>query len=140
MPFETKVYQTANPYEKEFGYSRAVRRGPFISVSGTTSISPTTGELQHPGSAYLQARAIFGEIFSAVSALGGRQTDITRVRMFVAAQADSGDVARAMREAMDGYTAFAATMICGASFVDAHMKVEIEADAVVDDRTTNSSA
>ncbi|KZV98225.1 YjgF-like protein [Exidia glandulosa HHB12029] len=131
MPLITTVHRTANPYENDFGYSRAVRRGPFISVSGTTSISPTSGELQHPGSAYLQARAIFSEIFSAITALGGTKTDVTRVRMFVTAQSDSGDVARAMKESMDGHTAFAATMICGASFVDPEMKVEIEADAVV---------
>lgn len=132
MALSTSVHRTSNPYEEAFGYSRAVRKGPFVFVSGTTAISPTTGELQHPGSAYLQARAIFGEIISAITALGGARTDITRVRMFVVAQDDAEAVARAMKEAMDGHSAFAATMICGASFVDPAMLVEIEADAVVD--------
>ena len=140
MPLETAVFSTSNPYEKDFAYSRAVRRGPFISVSGTTAISPATGELQHPGSAYLQACAIFDEIFRAIAALGGTRTDITRMRMFVVAQDDAGDVARAMKDAMDGHTAFAATMICGANFVQDDMKVEIEADAVVDVEALNKSS
>ncbi|EJD37840.1 YjgF-like protein [Auricularia subglabra TFB-10046 SS5] len=132
MTLNTTVHTTSNPYEKAFGYARAVRKGPFIFVSGTTSISPTAGELQHPGSAYLQARAVFSEIISAITALGGAITEITRVRMFVVAQDNSEAVARAMKEALGGHTAFAATMICGASFVDPAMLVEIEADAVVE--------
>ncbi|OBZ67718.1 hypothetical protein A0H81_12169 [Grifola frondosa] len=74
-------YQTANPYEQEFGYSRAVRRGPFIFVSGTTSIDPASGKLLHPESAYEQARTIFAEIFKAIGALGGTKADVVRVRM-----------------------------------------------------------
>lgn len=131
---QTHVHRTANPWEQKFGYARAVKRGPFVAVSGTTAISPSTGELQHPESGYLQTRATFDEILAALTALGASKEDIIRVRMFVAAQEDSGDVARAMREVMGAHDAFAATMICGVGFVDSAMKVEIEVDAVVDDR------
>jgi len=132
LAMSTTTFRTANPYEQSFGYSRAVRRGDQIIVSGTTAVDPNSGELQHPGSAYGQTQAIFAEIFRAIKGLGGKiPTDVVRVRMFVADGKDSGDVARAMREAMDGHVAFAATMICGSGFVDDAMKVEIEADAIV---------
>ncbi|KAL7277111.1 hypothetical protein ACG7TL_008956 [Trametes sanguinea] len=123
-------FQTANPYEKLFGYSRAVRRGPYIAVSGTTSIDPVSGDLRHPGSAYDQARAIFSEIIRAVEGLGGSAQDIMRVRMFVTEGKDADDVGRALREAL-GDVGPAATMIVGARFVSSEMLVEIEADAVV---------
>ncbi len=123
-------FQTANPYEKEFGYSRAVRRGPYIAVSGTTSIDPVSGQLRHPGSAYDQARAIFVEIVKAVEGLGGTANDIIRVRMFVMHGSDADSIGKALKEAL-GEVGPAATMIVGAQFVSSEMLVEIEADAVV---------
>ncbi|EIW54791.1 YjgF-like protein [Trametes versicolor FP-101664 SS1] len=122
-------FQTANPYEKEFGYSRAVRRGPFIAVSGTTSIDPVSGQLRYPGSAYDQARAIFAEIVRAVEGLGGTANDIIRVRMFVMHGSDADSIGKALKEAL-GEVGPAATMIVGAQFVSSEMLVEIEADAV----------
>lgn len=122
---------TGNPYEAQFGYSRAVRRGPFIFVSGTTSICPETGELQHAdGSAYDQAIAAFAELLNAVKHLGGQKQDVVRVRMFVTKNEDTGEVGRAMKDTL-GEVAPAATMIVGAHFVDSKMKVEIELDAIV---------
>ncbi|KAI0628631.1 YjgF-like protein [Trametes polyzona] len=135
---ESRRVQTANPYEKEFGYSRAVRRGPLIAVSGTTSIDPASGQLRHPGSAYEQARATFAEIIRAVEELGGTAADIVRVRMFVTHGADSDSVGRALKEAL-GDVGPAATMIAGAQFVSPEMLVEIEADAFVMVSVTRSS-
>ena len=123
-------HRTNNPYEAEFGYSRAVRKGPFIFVSGTTSIDPASGELQHPGSAYDQARTTFDEIVRAVVALGGRKGDIVRVRMFVAEDEDTAKVGEALKDAL-GDVSPAATMIVGSRFVSSDMLVEVEADAVV---------
>ncbi|KIJ63600.1 hypothetical protein HYDPIDRAFT_113076 [Hydnomerulius pinastri MD-312] len=122
-------YRTANPYEKEFGYCRAVRRGPFIFVSGTTAVDLATGEVAHPTSAYEQALKAFREIVTAVEAVGGKKGDIVRVRMFVTYEDDSGEVARALKEEM-GDVEPTATMILGAKFVSPDMRVEIEADAI----------
>ncbi|KAI0667245.1 YjgF-like protein [Trametes maxima] len=127
---ETRRFQTANPYEAQFGYSRAVRRGPFIAVSGTTSIDPVTGQLRHPGFAYDQARSVFAEIIRAVEGLGGTAKDIVRVRMFVTDGSDADGVGKALKEAL-GEVGPAATMIVGAGFVSPAMLVEIEADALV---------
>lgn len=125
-----RSFSTNNPYEKEFGYSRAVRRGPFIFVSGTTSIDPDTGELRHPTSAYNQAIFIFTTIIEAVNSVGGKKEDITRVRMFVTGEEDAGSVGVALKNAL-GDIKPAATLIIGARFVSGDMKVEIEADALV---------
>ncbi|KAF5317554.1 hypothetical protein D9619_013167 [Psilocybe cf. subviscida] len=127
---ETRHYRTANPYELEFGYSRAVRKGPFITVSGTTSTSPLTGVVQHPDSAYEQTRTTFAEIITAIEALGGAKADVVRLRMFVKKEQDAGDVSRALKEVF-GEVAPAATMVFGMTFVNPDMRVEIEADAIV---------
>ncbi|TFK33034.1 YjgF-like protein [Crucibulum laeve] len=127
---KTQRYRTSNPYEGKFGYSRAVRKGPFIFVSGTTSIDIATGKVLHPTSAYDQALKIFSEIIIAIEALGGKKDDVVRVRMFVMDDEDTTSVGQAMSEIL-GEVAPAATMIVGVRFVSADMKVEIEADAVI---------
>ncbi|EIN07846.1 YjgF-like protein [Punctularia strigosozonata HHB-11173 SS5] len=129
-PHPTYRFSTGNPYEARFGYSRAVRRGPFICVSGTTSISAESGEIQHPDNAFDQATVIFAEILRAVEALGGAKEDIIRVRMFVTRHEDTDDVGRALRLAFAN-SGPAATMIVGSRFIEEAMKVEIEADAIV---------
>lgn len=126
----TLKHNTGNPYEEKFGYSRALRRGNFIFVSGTTSIDTTTGEVLHPTSAYDQSLKIFSEIVLAIEAVGGKKEDVVRVRMFVTADEDSGDVGRALKETFGGIGP-AVTMIMGARFVSSEMKVEIEVDALV---------
>ncbi|KDQ23099.1 hypothetical protein PLEOSDRAFT_1114287 [Pleurotus ostreatus PC15] len=122
-------FTTSNPYEAAFGYSRAIRRGPHVFVSGTTSIDPTTGAVLFPDSAYLQTQQIFKEIIRALEGLGTSKEDVVRLRIFVTEQSDAGEVGRAMKEAF-GDVGPAATMIVGAQFVRAEMKVEIEADAI----------
>jgi enamine deaminase RidA (YjgF/YER057c/UK114 family) len=75
---------TDNPFEKKFGYHRAVRKGPFIYVSGTTAIDPETGKIESPDDAFLQAYATLETVEEAVKELGGEREDVVRVRMFVA--------------------------------------------------------
>ncbi|KAF9054827.1 YjgF-like protein [Panaeolus papilionaceus] len=123
-------YRTANPYEHEFGYSRAVRKGNYIFVSGTTSIEPSTGTLLHPTSAYLQSIQIFSEITKALEGLEGRKEDVVRLKLFVRDDEDGTNVGRAMKEVF-GNVKPAATMILGVRFVNPEMRVEIEADAVL---------
>ena len=76
-------YSTPNPYEKQFGYYRAVKKGPFIFVSGTTAVNPENGELEGKGNAYEQAVAAMKRSIEAVERLGGKLRDVTRVRMIV---------------------------------------------------------
>ncbi|KAI6132911.1 YjgF-like protein [Pisolithus croceorrhizus] len=123
-------YRTANPYEKAFGYCRALRKGPFIFVFGATAVDLTTGQVAHPSSAYQQALKACKDIVVAVESLERNKTDIVRVRMFVTHENDATEVARALKEGM-GEVEPTATMILGAKFVSPDMRVEIEADAVV---------
>lgn len=123
-------YKTSNPYEKSFGYSRAVRKGPFIFVSGTTSISPDgIGEVRFPGNARQQTVVAFQEALKAIEALGGTKEGVARVRMFVASMEDCDEVGRGMKEVF-GEGEWAATMIAGVGFVKKEILVEVEVDAV----------
>lgn len=133
-----QFYDTANPYEKRFGYHRAVRKGPFIFVSGTTAIDPTTGVLEGREDAYFQAVCAFQEGLKAVTALGGSVGDVVRLRMYVARHEDTEEVGKAFSFHFKGATdraleeaGAAATMLVVGSFVDPEMLVEIELDAIV---------
>jgi len=81
-----EFYSTPNhPFEKRFGYYRAVRKGPFIAVAGTTPYDPTTQKILHPGDAGKQTAAILNEIIKAIKAVGAKgPEDVIRVRMFLA--------------------------------------------------------
>jgi len=77
-------FTTTNTFEKKFGYHRAVRKGPFIFVSGTTALNPRTSIVEHAEDAQRQALAAMKRGVDAVEELGGKLEDILRVRMFVA--------------------------------------------------------
>jgi enamine deaminase RidA (YjgF/YER057c/UK114 family) len=136
----TKQYHTTNsPWEAKIGYYRAIRRGPFIFISGTTAVDPssTTAKVLHPNNAKAQALTAFQEIFAAIKALGGLGAEnIVRTKMFVQRQEDCGAVAEAFSEVLGkqngGGVGCAATMIVVGGFVDEDMLVEIECDAMVD--------
>ena len=81
--YEKTYVSTKNIFEQRFGYHRAVRKGPFIFVSGTTALDPETGYVQCPDDAYGQASAAFHTGLKAIEALGGKAADVCRVRMFV---------------------------------------------------------
>ncbi|KAI4737056.1 hypothetical protein E4T50_12457 [Aureobasidium sp. EXF-12298] len=133
---------TSSPWEAKIGYYRAVRRGPFIFVSGTTAVDPsstaTDAKVLYPGDAKAQAHIAFQKIIKAIQALGGRGAEsIVRTKMFVQKQEDCGAVAEAFSEVLGKQNradfGCAATMIVVGGFVDAEMLVEIECDAMVDD-------
>lgn len=82
----TLVTDTPNPFESLFGYHRAVRKGPFIFVSGTTALLPNN-TVAFPNNSFAQAKAAFEIAVAAVEKLGGCKRDVCRVRMFVAVSA-----------------------------------------------------
>lgn len=77
-------FTTTNRFETAVGYHRAVRKGPFIYVSGTTSLIPESGEVEFPGDAARQAGAAMKRTVDAVERLGGKVEDVCRVRIFLA--------------------------------------------------------
>ncbi|CAF1307512.1 unnamed protein product [Rotaria magnacalcarata] len=125
--------RTNNPWEEICGHTRAVRRGPFVIVAGTTASDITvTGGVLHPESAYHQTVIIFERITNALLRMGAQITDIVRVRMFVVNIADQADVCRAFKETFHSYgIRVPATLVQVNAFVHPDMRIEIEADAIV---------
>ena len=114
-------------WESSVGYSRAVRIGPRVWVSGTTATLPD-GTIAGPGDAYAQTRQIVANLERALAALGGSLADVVRLRVYVIDQADWPAVGRALGEAF-GTVRPANTLVGVAWLVDPAMRVEIDADA-----------
>lgn len=116
------VLTTTNPFEQNFGYHRAVRRGPFIMVSGTTalkllqsssskpqagaaatgSVTDSESKVYFPGDAYRQTIHILEVCLAAVTRLGGSIKDVVWVRMFVASNDICGTVGEAFSTVFGG--------------------------------------
>lgn len=119
---------SASPYEPVYGYSRAVRAGDRISVSGTAPIEPDGSSTI--GDAGVQAARCLAIISDALTALGGAPADVVRTRMFITDPADADLVGRA-HGAMFGDVRPAATMVVVSGLLRPEWKVEIEAEAIV---------
>lgn len=114
-------------WEREFGYSRAVRRGNRVLVSGTTA---THGDRQIGGSdAAAQAHFVIDKIEGAIRSLGGRLEDVVRTRVFVKEMGDWEAVARAHGERF-GHILPSNTLV-RAELVGSEYLVEMEAEAEV---------
>jgi enamine deaminase RidA (YjgF/YER057c/UK114 family) len=113
------------PYEVIAGYSRGVRRGRTIAVSGTTARG---GAAQ--GSTYEQACDCISRVVASVLRLGGRRDDIVRTRVLLAPEADWEQAAAAHRELL-GDVAPANTMVFVSGLVGDGLLVEVEAEAEV---------
>ncbi len=115
------------PWEDEFGYSRAVRVGNRILVSGTTATGPD-GPV-HLGDPEAQARYALDKVRTAVTALGGSMEDVVRTRIYVKPGADWEAVAGVHGEVFA--SARPACTLVFAHLVGEEYLVEIEAEAVV---------
>lgn len=117
---------SASAYESLVGFSRAVRRGSRIVVSGTAPLGPD-GETVI-GDAYDQAKRCYEIILEAIESLGGTVEDVVRTRMYVIDAADWEGVGRAHGEFFrDVFPA--STMVVVKGLLDPRWKVEIEAEA-----------
>ena len=123
------LIQTNAPYEPIVGYSRAVRVGPFVAVTGTTALD-ARGELVGEGDAAVQTRQCLANIRSALERLGASLEDVVRTRMFVVDISAWETIGREHGAVFGGIRP-ATTMVEVSRLIDPRMLVEIEADAIV---------
>jgi enamine deaminase RidA (YjgF/YER057c/UK114 family) len=99
-------------WEELAGYSRAVRRGSRLEVSGTTATGPE-GAALHPGDSYAQARAALERALAAVRALGGSVEDVVRTRLYLAPGADWREACRAHADVLGAVAPANTTLFVG---------------------------
>jgi enamine deaminase RidA (YjgF/YER057c/UK114 family) len=121
---------SGSPWEPKLGYSRAVRVGPLIFVSGTTSVA-LDGRVVHEGDAYAQAREALGRIGRALQQVGSRLEDIVATRIYLTDMDRWEEVGRAHGEVF-GEIRPTSTLVEISRLVDPRMLVEIEAIAWVE--------
>jgi enamine deaminase RidA (YjgF/YER057c/UK114 family) len=121
---------SGTPWEALAGYSRAVRVGQTVYVSGTTA-ADETGAVQHIGDPAGQARYILAKIERALAEAGATLHDVVRTRVFVRNIEDWEAVARAHGDVFKNIRP--ANTLVRAELINPEMLVEIEVEAVVSD-------
>ncbi|WP_018256626.1 RidA family protein [Halomicrobium katesii] len=125
---ERETVDSGTDWEAEVGYSRAVRVGDRIEVSGTTA-TDEAGEIVGVGDPYAQAAKAIENIETALETAGAGLEDVVRTRMFVTEIENYEAVGRAHREAF-GDVRPATSMYEIERLVDPDLLVEIEAVAI----------
>jgi enamine deaminase RidA (YjgF/YER057c/UK114 family) len=119
-------HSSGGAYEARFGYSRALRTGDRILVSGCTSA--VGGLVAHPGDAAAQMRVALDTAIEAVTALGGCLADVVSTRMYLVNRSDCEPVGVVHGERFSTVRP-AATMVLVAGLIDPQMLVEVELEA-----------
>jgi enamine deaminase RidA (YjgF/YER057c/UK114 family) len=125
---ERRRVSSSSPFESKIGFSRAVRAGDRVLISGTAPVWPDGSCDPDPGA---QARRCLGIIDAALAESGARLSDVVRTRQFIVDPEDAEAVGEAHAEAF-GDVRPASTMVVVAGLLDPRWKVEIECEAVIE--------
>jgi enamine deaminase RidA (YjgF/YER057c/UK114 family) len=120
---------SGSPFEAQIGFSRAVRSGAFIAVSGTAPLGPD-GKTVAPGDLYAQTRRCLEIVVDALAQLDARPEHVVRTRMLLTDVERWREAARAHGELFAAVRP-ASTIVQVSRFIDPEWLVEIEADAIV---------
>ena len=130
MADDRRRHASGSPFEASIGFSRAIRAGTRILVSGTAPVEADGSSTR--GDAEAQAERCCAVIAQAIAALGGSAADVVRTRMLLVDAGDADAVGRVhgrwFAEARP-----AATMVVVAGLLRPEWRVEIEAEAVVEE-------
>ncbi len=122
-------FASGTPWEPLAGYSRAVRVGPYVHVSGTTARGEN-GQIEGIGDAALQTRQCIKNIETVLVQAGATLNDVVRTRMYVANIDEWRDIGEVHREFFASIRP-ATTMVEVSRLISPDILVEIEADAYV---------
>jgi enamine deaminase RidA (YjgF/YER057c/UK114 family) len=126
---ERQHARSGSPYEEKIGFSRAVRVGSTVAVSGTAPVWPDGSVDPDPAA---QARRCWEIMLAALAELGGGPEHVVRTRQYVVDAAD-GDAIGAVHGEFFRATKPASTMVVVKELLDPRWKVELELDAIVPD-------
>lgn len=124
---ERRRVSSGSPFEPTIGFSRAIRVGDRVWVSGT---GPVWADGTCPDDAGTQARRCFDIILAALAEAGATRHDVVRTRMYLTS-ADDADAVSAVHGELFSQVLPAATMVVVAALLDPRWRIEIEVDALV---------